>query len=62
MSLPPVEARVTACHAMHGTRSARNNIREGGAILEVAMEDDDDDFVRNAILGATSLRATLLKD
>jgi hypothetical protein len=43
-SLPPVESRVTAyhakskvtaCNAMCATRSARNNIREGGAILEV---------------------------
>jgi hypothetical protein len=43
-SLPPVEPRVTAdhtkskvtaCNAMHATRSTRNNIREGGAILEV---------------------------
>jgi hypothetical protein len=43
-SLPPVESRVMACHAMHGTRSAGNNIRRGGAILEVAMDDDDDIF------------------
>jgi hypothetical protein len=44
MSLPPVESKVTAyhakskvtaCNAMRATRSARNNIREGGAILEV---------------------------
>jgi hypothetical protein len=43
-SLPPVESKVmayhakskvTACNAMRATHSARNNIREGGAILEV---------------------------
>jgi hypothetical protein len=43
-SLPPVESRVmayhaeskvTACKAMRATRSARNDIREGRAILEV---------------------------
>jgi hypothetical protein len=42
--LPLVESRVTAYHAkskvtacndMRATHSARNNIREGGAILEV---------------------------
>jgi hypothetical protein len=47
MSLPPVESRVTAYHAkskvtacsiMRATRSARNNIREGGAILEVRQQ------------------------
>jgi hypothetical protein len=53
MSLPPVESRVMACHTMRGTRSAGNNNMEGGAILEVAMD---------AVLGATSLRVTLLKD
>jgi hypothetical protein len=44
MFLPPVESKVTAyqakskvtaCNAMRVTHSARNNIREGGAILEV---------------------------
>jgi hypothetical protein len=44
MSLPPVESKVTvdhvkskvtACNAMCATHSARNNIREGGSILEV---------------------------
>jgi hypothetical protein len=59
---PPVESRVMACHAMCGSGSAENNIREGGAILEVAMDDDDDNFLRNAVLGATSSRPTLLKD
>jgi hypothetical protein len=47
MSLPPVESKVTAYHAkskvtaciaMHAPRSARNNIREGGAILEVRQQ------------------------
>jgi hypothetical protein len=60
--LPPVQSRVTACHAMRGTHSARNDIREEGAILEVAMDDDDMIFLRNAILGPTSSKATLLKE
>jgi hypothetical protein len=43
-SLHPVESKVTAyhakskvtaCNAMRATRSARNDIREGGTILEV---------------------------
>jgi hypothetical protein len=38
MSLPPVESKVTACNAMRATHSARNNIREGGAILEVRQQ------------------------
>jgi hypothetical protein len=42
--LPPVESKVTACHAMCGTRSARNNIMEGGAILEVVMDNYDGNF------------------
>jgi hypothetical protein len=42
---------------MHGNGSSGNNVREGGAILQVAMHDDD-----NAKCWATSLRATLLKD
>jgi hypothetical protein len=52
MSLPPVESRVTACHAMRGTLSARNNIsREGGAILGVAMGNNDDDFSKECHIG-----------
>jgi hypothetical protein len=50
-SLPPVESmvmayhaesKVTACHAMCGTRSSGDDIREGDAILEVAMDDNKD--------------------
>jgi hypothetical protein len=46
-SLPPVESmvtayhaksKVTACHAMRGTRSSGDDIREGDAILEVPMD------------------------
>jgi hypothetical protein len=53
-SLPPVESmvtayhaksKVTACHAMHGTRSSGDDIREGDAILEVVMDDDEDLYV-----------------
>jgi hypothetical protein len=42
-SLPPVKSKVTmACHTMRGSGSTGNDtIREGGAILEVAMDDDD---------------------
>jgi ferredoxin len=48
-SLPPVESKVTAyqakskvtaCNAMRLTCSARNDIREGGSILEVVMDDE----------------------
>jgi ferredoxin len=51
LSFPPVESmvtayhaesNVTACNAMRGTRSSGNNIREGDAILEVAMDNDED--------------------
>jgi hypothetical protein len=41
-SPPPVESKVMACHAMHGSGSTGNNIREGDAILEVAMDNDND--------------------
>jgi hypothetical protein len=48
-SFPPVESKVMAyhpkskvmaCNAMRATRSAKNDIREGGAILEVAVDDN----------------------
>jgi hypothetical protein len=52
VSLPPAESmvmayhaesKVTACHAMRGTRSSGDNIREGdNVILEVAMDDNKD--------------------
>jgi hypothetical protein len=46
-SLPPVESKVTvyhakskvtACNAIRATRSPRNTISEGGAILEVQQQ------------------------
>jgi len=49
-SFPPVESMVTAyhaeskvtdCHAMRGTRSSGDDIREGDAILAAAMDDED---------------------
>jgi hypothetical protein len=40
LSLPPVEFKVTACHAMRGSGSTEINIIEGGAIPAVAMDDD----------------------
>jgi predicted small secreted protein len=44
-SLPPVESKVTACHTMRGSGSTGNDtIREGGANLKVAMDDDNDDL------------------
>jgi hypothetical protein len=52
-SLPPVESKVTACmpkskvtdcYAMRAPGSTRNNIKEGGSILEVSMDDEDDYF------------------
>jgi hypothetical protein len=43
LSLPPVESKVTASHTMCGSGSAG----KGGAILEVAMDDEDDDFIRS---------------
>jgi hypothetical protein len=65
-SLHPVESKVTAyhakskvtaCNAMRATRSARNNIREGGAILEVAMDDDDDYFSKECHIWADSIKS-----
>ena len=41
-SLPPVQSVVTACHAMHGTGSTGNDIREGGASLELQINEDND--------------------
>ena len=50
-SFPPVESMVTAynaeskvtdCHAMRGTRSSGDYIREGDVILAAAMDDDED--------------------
>jgi hypothetical protein len=59
-SLPPVEfmimayhakSKVMACHAMRGTRSSGDDIREGDAILEVAMNDDKDFFAESHMWG-----------
>jgi hypothetical protein len=59
MSLHPVESRVTACHAMRGTRSAGNNIREGGAILEVAMDDNHDNFSKESHIGGDITKSNI---
>jgi predicted small secreted protein len=37
-SVPPVEFKVTACHAMRGSGSTEINVMEGGAIPAVAMD------------------------
>ena len=53
-SFPPVESMVTAyhaeskvtdCHAMRGTHSSGDYIREGDVILAAAMDDDEDLYV-----------------
>jgi hypothetical protein len=36
------ESKVTACHAMRGTHSSGDNIREEDTMLEVAMDHDKD--------------------
>jgi hypothetical protein len=48
--------KVTACNAMRATRSDRNDIREVGAILEVAMDDDDYYFSKECYTGANSIK------
>jgi hypothetical protein len=54
-SLPPLESKVTAYqakskvtarNAMRAPRSARNNIMEGGAILEAAVDDNEEFLCR----------------
>jgi hypothetical protein len=43
---------------MRATRSARKNIiREGSAILEVAMDDDDDYLSKECHIGADSIES-----
>jgi hypothetical protein len=49
------ESKVTACHATRGTRSPGDNIREGDAILEVAMDDDKDLYAECRTQGIPSL-------
>jgi hypothetical protein len=66
-SLPPVESKVTAYHAkskvtahnaMRATRSARKkNIREGGAILEVAVDNKDDYISKECCIGANRIKS-----
>jgi hypothetical protein len=66
-SLPPVESKVMAYHAkskvtacntsMRVTHSARNDTREGGAILEVTMDDEDDHFSKECHIGANSIKS-----
>jgi hypothetical protein len=47
------ESKVTAWHPMCATRSARNDIREGGDILKVAtMDDNNDYFSKKSCIGA----------
>jgi hypothetical protein len=46
-----------ACHAMRGTRSAGNDNREGGAILEVAMDNNDNDFSKECHIGANIIKS-----
>jgi hypothetical protein len=50
-SLPPIKSKVTACHAMHGSGSAGNDIREGSAILQVGMDDNNDNFSAECCIG-----------
>jgi hypothetical protein len=58
-SLPPVESKVTAYQAESKVTAcnARNDIREGGAILEVAMDNDDDYFAKEYHFGANSIES-----
>jgi hypothetical protein len=41
------ESKVTACRAMRGTRSSGDDIGERDAILEVAVDNDDNYFSTN---------------
>jgi hypothetical protein len=59
MSLPPVESKVTACHAMHGTCSSGNKIREGGAILEVVMDNDENKFSKECCIGGNIIKSNI---
>jgi hypothetical protein len=52
-SLPPVESqdtaykpksKVTNCYTMHALSHTRSNVKEGGIILEVPMDDEDEYF------------------
>jgi hypothetical protein len=42
---------------MRGSGSAGNDIREGGAILEVAMDDDDDNFPKEYRIGGDIIKS-----
>jgi hypothetical protein len=55
-SLPPVESQVTACHAMHGSGSTGNDIREGGAILEVQLDDNNDNLSKKCRLASEAVK------
>ena len=70
LSLSPVEfmetvyhadSKVTDCHTMRGTRSSGDDIREGDAILEVAMDDDEDWYAGCRMQGIPSLPKVELK-
>jgi hypothetical protein len=65
-SLPPVESKVTAyqpkskvtaSNAMHAPRSARNNIKEGGSILEVPMDDEMNYFSQECRIGVNRIKS-----
>jgi hypothetical protein len=60
--LPPVESKVTACHAMHGTRSSGNNIREGGTILEVVMDNDKNNFSKECCIGGNLIKSKVTEE
>jgi hypothetical protein len=65
-SLPPVESKVLAYqpkskvtdrYAMRAPGSTRNNIKEGGSILEEQMDDDDDYFSEVCSIGDTRIES-----
>ena len=55
------DSKVTDCHAMRGTRSSGDDIREGDALLEVAMDDDEDLYAGCRTRGIPSLPKVELK-
>jgi hypothetical protein len=42
---------------MRVPRSARNNIKEGGIILEVPMDDEDDYYSKECHIGANRIES-----
>jgi hypothetical protein len=59
LSLPPVESKVMACHAMCGSNSTGNDTREGGAILEVAIDDDGNLSTDCRIMGGDLIKSNV---